>query len=183
MNLEVSCSIDRWVNIWNYDTDTIEFKQNFDEDLLSVTFHPSGLYLMLGTTNSLKYMAIYLDTLKIVHVFNVRSCSNCLFSHGGHVIAFVHGTVIQIFSSIKFNEIGSIKSQEMGKVKQLIFSQDDHYLMCCSMAGIVKIWNSTSLVPVFEIITKGLSYIGNFIDFFFYFDFKTIFKISHRYLK
>ncbi|RMZ94887.1 Cilia- and flagella-associated 57, partial [Brachionus plicatilis] len=154
------CTSDRWLILWNYDTNSVELKQNFDEELLTVAFHPSGLYLILSGTNSLKYMSIYLEWCKVVHVLNVHSCKNCIFSHGGHLFALIHGTIIQVFSSVKFNEIGSIKSQDMGKIKQLRFSNDDHYLLCCSMAGIIRIWNSQSLNLITEITTKGLSYIG-----------------------
>lgn len=154
------CTSDKWLVIWNYDTNSVELKQNFDEELFTVAFHPSGLYLILSGTNSLKYMSIYLESCKVIHVLNVHSCKNCIFSNGGHLFALIHGTIIQVYSSVKYNEIGSIKSQDMGKIKQLRFSQDDHYLLCCSMAGIIRIWNSQSLNLITEITTKGLSYIG-----------------------
>ena len=67
----------------------------------------------------------------------------------------MHGTVIQIYSSLKFSEIGSIKGHDMGKIKQLSFSHDDHYLLCCSMAGIIRVWNSNTLTLICEITTKG----------------------------
>ena len=159
-SLVVLCTSDKWLIIWNYDNNSIEMKQNFDEELLTVAFHPSGLYIILSGTNSLKFMSVYLESCKVIHVLNVHSCKNCIFSNGGHLFALIHGTIIQVYSSVRFNEIGSIKSQDMGKIKQLRFSKDDHYLLCCSMAGIIRIWNSQSLNLITEITTKGLSYIG-----------------------
>ncbi len=158
--LVASCSLDRWLVIWNYDTSQIELKQNVDEDLYSLAFHPSGSYLLLSTSNSIKYISIYMNYLKTIHVLYFRSCTNCLFANGGQMFAFVHGTVVQIYSSLNFKELGSIKTQEMGKIKQLRFSKDDHYLICCSMAGIIRIWNAQTTHVISEIITKGLSYIG-----------------------
>jgi WD40 repeat protein len=158
--LVATCSVDRSLTLWNYDANSVELRQHFDEDLLSVAMHPSGMYLLLGTTNSLKYMSIFTDKLQVLVVYNVRSCSNCLFAHGGHEFVTVHGTVVQVYSTLAHKEIRSVKTQDMGKIKQLVLSKNDHYLMCCSMAGIVRIWDMTSLVLVTEIVTKGLSYIG-----------------------
>jgi cilia- and flagella-associated protein 57 len=151
----ITCSLDRALTIYNYDTNSIELRQYFEDDLFGVTVHPSGLYLILSTAKCLKYMCIYLDSLKVMHVINVRSCTTCIYSNNGNLFAFVHGTVIQIYSSLKFSEIGSIKGHDMGKIKQLSFSRDDHYLLCCSMAGIIRVWNSNTLTLICEITTKG----------------------------
>lgn len=156
----VSCSLDRTVIIWNYETKSIDLRHYFDQDLLSVAFHPSGLYLIVCTTSSLKYMKICLDSLAVVHSLNVRNCTNCLFANGGHIFAFVQGTIVQIYSSLDFIELGSIKTQEMGKIKQLRFTSNDNYLICCSMAGMIKIWHTNTLNLSNEIISKGLSYVG-----------------------
>ncbi len=158
--LVATCSTDRTLTLWNYDKSSIEMCQYFDEDLLSVAMHPSGMYLLLATTNSLKYMSILTNKVQVLVVYNVRSCSNCLFTHGGHEFVIVHGTVVQVYSTVTHKEIRSVKTQDMGKIKQLKVSKDDHYLMCCSMAGIARVWDMTSLALVTEIVTKGLSYIG-----------------------
>jgi WD40 repeat protein len=158
-----TCSLDRNLILWNYDTSMVELQESYtqnDEELLTVALHPSGLYLILTTTNSLRYMAIYLDSLKQIKNLNVRYCSNCIFSNGGHLFAFLHGTIIQIYSSVEFDEICSIKTQEMGKIRQLKFSLNDNYLFSCSMAGIIRIWNPYTQTQITEIMTKGLSYIG-----------------------
>jgi cilia- and flagella-associated protein 57 len=158
--LMVSCSLDGCLNIWNYDTKSIELRQEFDYDLLSVAIHPSGIYLILCSAYNLRYMEINTDVLSLMHTLKVRNCTNCIFSNGGHMFAFVQGTVVQIYLSYKFSEIGAIKTQEMGKIKQLKFTDNDNYLVCCSIAGIIRIWNCCNLSVVHEIITKGLSYIG-----------------------
>ena len=150
-----TCSLDRALVIYNYDTNVIELKQYFEDDLFGVALHPSGLYLILSTTKCLKYMCLYFNCFKVMHVLNVKSCTTCIYSNGGHLFTFVHGTVIQIYSSLKLNEIGSIKAHEMGKIKQLCFSHDDHYLMCCSMAGTMRVWNTNTLSTICEITTKG----------------------------
>ncbi len=158
--LIVSCSFDRSLVIWNHDTKSVELRQQFDHDLFSVAFHPSGMYLIVCTTNTLNYMKICLDSVQVLNALNMRNCTNCCFSNGGHMFAFVHGTVVQIYSSVRYVEMGAIKAQEMGKIKQLKFTRNDNYLIACSMAGIVKIWNCYDLTLAHEIITKGLSYIG-----------------------
>ena len=158
--LVATCSLDRSIVIWNHDTKSIELRQQFDNDLFSVAFHPSGMYLIVCTTNTLNYMKICLDSMQVLHTLNMRNCNNCSFSNGGHMFAFVHGTVVQIYSSLRYVELGAIKTQEMGKIKQLKFTRNDSHLIGCSMAGIVKIWSCSDFTLAHEIITKGLSYIG-----------------------
>ena len=170
-------SLDKNLMIWNYETHMIEYKQSYsqkDDELLTATLHPSGLNLILTTTNSLKYMAIYIESLKEVISLKVRNCMNCIFSNSGNLFAFLHGTVIQIYSSIELEEIGSIKTQEMGKIRQLRFSPNDNYLFSCSMAGIIRIWNPYTQTQLTEILTTGLSYIG----FALHYDQNWIFLIS-----
>jgi hypothetical protein len=158
--LVATCSSDRTLVLWNYDTHSIDLRQQFEEDLFSVAMHPSGMYLLLATSNSLKFMSICSNKCKILFVYNVRSCSNCLFSHGGFKFVAVHGTVVQIYTTLTSQEPQSIKTQDMGKIKQLSLTKDDRYLICCSMTGIVRIWDTQTLTVVSELITKGLSYIG-----------------------
>lgn len=40
------------------------------------------------------------------------------------------------------------------------FSRDDSLLICCSVAGIIRIWNSRTFRVVSELITRGTSYTG-----------------------
>ncbi len=153
----ITCSLDRWLNIWNYETSLMEFQKHYNEDLLSVCLHPNGLFVVLGTTSNLKYMSISINSLTTLHEFEVRSCSVCSFSNGGQLIACIHGTVIQIFSTVSYAETTTIKPKQVGKIKKLQFTKYDRYLICCSMTGLITILDMRSFAPVYEIVNKGIS--------------------------
>ena len=46
----VTCSLDRWLKVFNYETNQIEIQKRFNEDLLCVSIHPSGLFIALGNS-------------------------------------------------------------------------------------------------------------------------------------
>jgi hypothetical protein len=83
--------------------------------------HPSGLYLLLSTQTSLKLIGLSVNLIgfKVIGNLSVRACTSCVFGNSGAYFAFLHGTVVQIYSFINFVEPGSIKTQDLGKIKQL----------------------------------------------------------------
>jgi WD40 repeat protein len=156
----VVCSLDKWLNIWNYETFTVEIRKTYDEKLLDVRFHPTGLYLILCSINSIKLMSIHLKDLKVKHEYNVRSCYQCVFSNGGHKFACVHSTLVQIFSTVSHLELCTIKAQQVGKIKNIAFTNRDRYIICCSTSGGIHAWDIQSQASVFEISNKGLNLSG-----------------------
>ena len=46
--LIVTCSRDKTVSIWNYETCQQEISHTFAEECLAVAFHPSGLHLVVA---------------------------------------------------------------------------------------------------------------------------------------
>ncbi len=44
----MTCSRDKTVSIWNYETCTQEISHTFAEECLAVAFHPSGLHLVVA---------------------------------------------------------------------------------------------------------------------------------------
>ena len=50
----------------------------------------------------------------------------CAFSHGGHLFAAVHGNVIQVYSSVTFENVANLKGHN-GKVSNF-FDQTDHWV-------------------------------------------------------
>ncbi|KAI8915085.1 quinon protein alcohol dehydrogenase-like superfamily, partial [Entophlyctis helioformis] len=94
--LLVTCSPDKSIRIWNYQTGTCELVKYFTEEAHSVALHPSGLYLLAGFSDKLRLMNVLMDDLRPVREFGIRACKECRFSNGGHSFAAAHGNIIQI---------------------------------------------------------------------------------------
>jgi hypothetical protein len=99
-----------------------------------------------------------LNTINTLHEFQVRACNECKFSNGGHLIACIHGSVIQIFSTLSYLELATIKAKQVSKIRKLQFTKYDRYLVAGSMAGIVTLWDLRTFTPIHEILNKGISF-------------------------
>ena len=58
----------------------------------------------------------------------------CSFSNGGNVFAAAHGNIIQIYSTTSFDNFLNLKGHN-GKVRQILWSNDDTKLISCGMDG------------------------------------------------
>ena len=54
-----TCSHDKTVRVWNYDTRTLEICEVFSEEAYSVAFHPSGFHLLVGFSDKLRMMNVF----------------------------------------------------------------------------------------------------------------------------
>lgn len=106
---------DRYLKIWNYESEELELSQQFQDDLYAAALHPSGLYAIAGFSDKLRFFTIMIDEFVTTREFAIRLCKQCSFSKMGHVFAAANGNVIQVYSSISFEMIYTLKGHS-GKV-------------------------------------------------------------------
>uniref|UniRef100_A0A1I8GFC8 WD_REPEATS_REGION domain-containing protein n=1 Tax=Macrostomum lignano TaxID=282301 RepID=A0A1I8GFC8_9PLAT len=157
--LVATCSVDRSVRIWNFETNQCELYKEFAEEAYSVALHPSGLFLLVGFSDKLRLMNLLIDDIRTFKEFTIRGCRECAFSNGGHLFAAVHGNIIQIFSTISFENVGNFKGHN-GKIKGLVWSNDDSKLVSCGMDGAVYEWEVATGKRLREHVLKTCSYTG-----------------------
>ncbi|CAL8343815.1 unnamed protein product [Merluccius merluccius] len=157
--LVATCSLDRSVRVWNYDTNVLELYKEFQEEALSVSLHPSGLFLLVGFTDKLRMMNLLIDDIRTFKEFTVRGCRECVFSHGGHLFAAINGNVIHIYSVTTFDNILTLKGHN-GKVQAVAWSADDGRLVSCGADGAVYEWNVFSGKRESESVLKSCVYTG-----------------------
>ncbi|XP_030585789.1 cilia- and flagella-associated protein 57 [Archocentrus centrarchus] len=157
--LIATCSLDRSVRIWNYETKVLELYKEFQEEAYSVALHPTGLFILVGFSGKLRLMNLLIDDIRTFKEFTVRSCRECAFSNGGHMFAAVNGNIIQIYSVISFDNILNLKGHN-GKVCRIEWSLDDSRLVSCGVDGAVYEWNTRSGKRESESVFKSCSYTG-----------------------
>ncbi|XP_028390638.1 cilia- and flagella-associated protein 57-like [Dendronephthya gigantea] len=157
--LIATCSLDRSVRIWNYETCSLELSREFQEECYSIALHPSGLYILVGFSDKLRLMNLLIDEIRTFKEFTIRGCRECSFSNGGHYFATVHGNVIQLYSTTTFENVGNLKGHN-GKVRSVIWSQDDTKIISCGMDGAVYEWNVYTGKRDGESVLKSCSYTG-----------------------
>ncbi|NXW55507.1 CFA57 protein, partial [Eurystomus gularis] len=135
-----TCSLDRSVRIWNYKMNTLELYKEYREEAYTVSLHPTGLFCLVGFSDKLRFLSLLHEDMHVIKEFSVRKCRECLFSNEGHLFAAVSGNVIQIYSSITFENINNLKGHS-GKVHAVKWSADDAKLVSCDTHGAVYEWN------------------------------------------
>ncbi|XP_051989486.1 cilia- and flagella-associated protein 57 [Xyrauchen texanus] len=157
--LIATCSLDRSVRIWNFETNVLEMYKEFQVEAYSIALHPTGLYILVGFADKLHLMDLLIDDIRSFKEFTVRSCRECVFSHGGHLFAAVNGNVINIYSTTTFDDVLNLKGHNE-KVRSIAFSADDSHLVSCGMDGAVYEWNTLSGQRESESVLKSCSYTG-----------------------
>ncbi|CAL8096630.1 unnamed protein product [Calicophoron daubneyi] len=177
--LIATCAADRSVRIWNFESNTLELSKQFAEEAYSIALHPTGLYALVGFSDKLRLMNLLIDDIRTFHEFPIRGCRECAFSNGGHLLAAVHGNVIQIFSLTTFENVTNLKGHN-GKIRCIVWSSDDNKLISCGMDGAVYEWDPQKGTRTGESVLKSCSYTSVTVST----DTKTIYAVgSDRSLK
>ncbi|NXK54674.1 CFA57 protein, partial [Chauna torquata] len=152
-----TCSLDRSVRIWNYKTNTLELYKEFREEAHTVSLHPTGLFCLVGFSDKLRFISLLYEDMHVFKEFAVRKCRECSFSNGGHLFAAVNGNVIQIYSSITFENTNNLKGHS-GKIRAVKWSTDDAKFVSCDTHGAVYEWNLLTGKRESECVLKSCIY-------------------------
>jgi len=136
--LVVTCGMDRSVRIWNYLNRTVEVTRFFNEQPHSVAFHPSGLHLLVGFSDSLRMLNILMDDVVPFRDFAIKGCKECQFSNGGQYFAAANGSIIQVFATYTCEMLGSFNVHK-AKVRSIAWLPDDSAILSAGMDGCVFI--------------------------------------------
>eukprot|EP01063_Lacrimia_lanifica_P009665 TRINITY_DN16595_c0_g1_i1.p1 TRINITY_DN16595_c0_g1~~TRINITY_DN16595_c0_g1_i1.p1 ORF type:complete len:1239 (+),score=580.13 TRINITY_DN16595_c0_g1_i1:149-3865(+) len=139
--LIVTCSKDHTIRVWNYLEHTLDIYKSFPVEAMSVAMHPSGLHILVGFADKLRFMNLYGDDIKEFKAFNIRSCPECRFSTGGQYFAAVHGQVIQLYNTYTCEPITQLRGPS-GKIRCLNWlPPDDTRLLSAGHDGAIYDWN------------------------------------------
>ncbi|NXN86691.1 CFA57 protein, partial [Bombycilla garrulus] len=152
-----TCSLDRSVRIWNYKANTLELCKEYQEEAYTVSLHPTGLFCLVGFSDKLRFITLLYEDMHVFQEFAVKKCRECSFSNGGHLFAAVNGNVIQIYSSITFENVTNLKGHT-GEVHAIKWSADDTKFVSCDTHGAVYEWNLLTGKKESECVVKTCIY-------------------------
>ncbi|GAB1606286.1 hypothetical protein Ahia01_000911100 [Argonauta hians] len=155
--LVATSSLDGTIKVWNYKKCTLELSKNFAEEIYSISMHPTGLFLLAGFGSKLRFMYILRDDLKIFMEFNIRQCTHCNFSQGGHRFAAVYNNLIHVYSSVTFEKIANLKGHN-GRVQSTAWFSDDNNLVSCGLDGAVYDWEIKTGKRIGQCVLKSCAY-------------------------
>lgn len=155
--LVVTCGLDRSVRVWDYLDNRNDLTKFFNEEAHSVSFHPSGLHVLVGFSDKLRLMNLLMDDLRIAKELPIKACRECQFSNGGHMFAAVNGNTIHVFNTYTCECIRMMRGHN-GKVRSLFWSQNDSQLISAGMDGAVYQWDLKENKRDGEYVKKGCNY-------------------------
>ncbi|EGR31777.1 WD repeat protein [Ichthyophthirius multifiliis] len=145
--LIVTCSIDKSVKIWNYKENAIESQTTFDEEAYSVSFHPSGLYIIVSFIETIKLLNIYQQQLISFKELHVRNCKDVKFSNGGGLFVVNNFSTIQVYQFQTGEKIENLNFQGAGRVRCFFWDEDDLGFFTGNSEGNVFFWKIDELSP------------------------------------
>ena len=98
--LVATCSSDRTVRLWSYTAGNMfqsELCYTSEQEAHAIAFHPSGLHLAVGFSDSVRLMNILDRQLVTYKQLNIRECREIVFSHGGHLFACQNDKEIWVY--------------------------------------------------------------------------------------
>jgi len=138
--LVATCSKDRSIRVWNYIDHTLEMAKTFHTEATSIAMHPSGLHILVGFSDKLRFMNLYGDDIREFKSFPIRQCPECKFSNGGQYFAAVHGNVISVYNTYTCESLGHLRGHN-GKVRSMFWMPpDDTCLLSVGMDGAIFDW-------------------------------------------
>ncbi|XP_014785723.1 cilia- and flagella-associated protein 57 [Octopus bimaculoides] len=157
-------SLDGSIKLWNYKTCSLEFSRDFSSEVYSISVHPMGLFLLAGFSDKLRFMYIRKNDFKQFKEFDIRMCTHCNFSRGGHMFAAVSNRVILVYSAINFEKLAKLKGHN-GKIQTTVWCVDDNNLISCDMDGAVYEWEIRTEKRICQCILKSCSHHDLTINF------------------
>lgn len=128
------------IRIWNYFDDKSEITKLFSDLVLTISFHPSGLYILVGFQDSLKLMNVLDNDLSVLREFPLKSVKVTSFSTGGQYFAASSYNMVYIYSTWTFEVLGTLKGHT-GLITSISWVSDDSRIVTVGNEGGIYDWD------------------------------------------
>ena len=94
----ITCSKDKNVHVWDYQNRIHVIGKYFEEELLSIAFHPNAMHALVSTDDKIFPLNIYYDEIdNMSPPIASKKSKEIKFSNKGHLFAFDSGTWVKIY--------------------------------------------------------------------------------------
>ena len=170
--LIATCSSDKSVKVWNYESKVLETEKVFEEEAKMISFHPSGFHLAVVFNNKIRLLNILMSGkgLESYHDLNDKQCTAIAFSNGGQYFAVAKNTTVHIYSSYTGENLSHLTLKDDNSIiTKILWQQDDFKLYTSSREGHIIEWNfdidKSEKLTVSKIPVLNNQSIANCFDF------------------
>ena len=141
----ISIGSDNTMRLWNTAKGEQRLFKQYQEDLYSVSFHPSGLHVLVGFNQNMQVMHVLIDEFKYCCTIAIKASRVCKFSNGGQLIAATsaNGSMISVYSFYNGTKVCDLKGHN-GRVSGIMWGYDDSTVLSMDENGSMYKWNIAS---------------------------------------
>ena len=132
--------VDRSLRIWNFETNDFELMSSFQDDIISISLHPSSLQILICFKNHVELNYIYNSGLSEVWSRELQTTGSSCFSNGGQHFALVCGPFVQVYGTYKFDPICTLRGHT-APIKAIAWRHDDLELATIGSDNVICMWN------------------------------------------
>lgn len=142
--LIATCSSDRTVRLWSFTTANqfqSELTFTSEQEAHAIAFHPSGLHLVVGFSDSVRLMNILDKQLVTYKSLLIKECREIVFSHGGHLFACQNDKeiwVYKFYTAANPQYFKFVAHQQ--PVKRIAWLEDDTGFVTCGQDAMIYVW-------------------------------------------
>lgn len=135
----VTCGKDRTVRVWNPSEKKMDLMRSFEEEPISLSVHPSGVYVAVAFIDTIRIFSLLLEEIADVREISARGVNFIKYSKGGQYIASANGAVMQIYSAVNGSPVCSLRGHN-NRIKSCVWMNFDSRLMTVGVEGTVYFW-------------------------------------------
>jgi len=143
-NVIVTTGRDCTVRVWNAADKKTELMKTFPEEPVGLSVHPSGMYIAVAFAEKIQILSLLLEEIHMVREINARLCSGVKYAHGGHLLAAMVGSSLQLYDANTGEQQGTLRGHNSA-VRSMAWMQCDSKIVTVGTEGMVYFWD---LYPV-----------------------------------
>ncbi|XP_050424212.1 cilia- and flagella-associated protein 57-like [Adelges cooleyi] len=149
--------IDHTIRVWNYLNCSLILSQHYQEDIFSISLHPTGLYSIAAFTGKVEFQLVHMDGLKRWREFVVTSCNLTEFSTSGHMFALANQFDVDVYCSVTFEKRFTYKGHS-NTISAIAWTVNDMKLLTCGKDGAIYEFNTRSGERDMDIVHPDTKY-------------------------